>query len=171
MSETDFYLNTHTGKTFRNGSVGAMIDEYEKAVNEFINVLSKTPESSFHKIVDEQTLDEDCRSIQTIAHHVINAGYTYANYFREYFDLGVVEHEHLGASISDTIFQIERMMIYTCETFENKWALSEGEISSIKITTRWNSDYDAEQLIEHAIVHVLRHRRQVEKFVLYQPSI
>ena len=25
--------------------------------------------------------------------------------------------------------------------------------------------YDAEQLLEHAIVHILRHRRQIEKFM------
>ena len=35
-----------------------------------------------------------------------------------------------------------------------------------KILVRWGQRYDVEQLIEHAIVHILRHRRQIEKFLL-----
>jgi hypothetical protein len=33
------------------------------------------------------------------------------------------------------------------------------------LLTGWGQHYDIEQMMEHAIVHVLRHRRQVEKFV------
>lgn len=33
-----------------------------------------------------------------------------------------------------------------------------------KIFTSWNQVYDIEQVTEHAIVHILRHRRQIEKF-------
>jgi len=29
---------------------------------------------------------------------------------------------------------------------------------------RWGPQYDLEQLLEHAVVHILRHRRQIEKF-------
>jgi chromosomal replication initiation ATPase DnaA len=35
---------------------------------------------------------------------------------------------------------------------------------SLKIKTRWGQLYDIEQITEHAIVHILRHRRQIEKF-------
>ena len=35
-----------------------------------------------------------------------------------------------------------------------------------KIKVRWGQQYDVEQLIEHAIVHVLRHRRQIERFLI-----
>ncbi|MGY0037018.1 hypothetical protein [Pedobacter sp. NJ-S-72] len=33
-----------------------------------------------------------------------------------------------------------------------------------KIMTGWGQLYDIEQLMEHAIVHILRHRRQIERF-------
>ncbi len=36
--------------------------------------------------------------------------------------------------------------------------------SDKKIKTYWGQVYDIEQLTEHAIVHVMRHRRQIEKF-------
>ena len=35
---------------------------------------------------------------------------------------------------------------------------------ALKIKTGWGQLYDIEQLTEHAIVHILRHRRQIEKF-------
>jgi hypothetical protein len=34
-----------------------------------------------------------------------------------------------------------------------------------KILVRWGQTYDVEQLMEHAIVHILRHRRQIERFL------
>ena len=36
---------------------------------------------------------------------------------------------------------------------------------SKKIKVRWGQLYDPEQLMEHAIVHILRHRRQIENFL------
>src|SRR5690606_39753758 len=34
---------------------------------------------------------------------------------------------------------------------------------SLKMKTSWGQRYDIEQLMEHAIVHVLRHKRQLER--------
>ena len=33
-----------------------------------------------------------------------------------------------------------------------------------KIVTQWGQVFDIDQMMEHAIVHILRHRRQIEKF-------
>jgi len=38
--------------------------------------------------------------------------------------------------------------------------------SEQKICVRWGQLFDVEQLMEHAIVHILRHRRQIEKFLI-----
>jgi hypothetical protein len=35
-----------------------------------------------------------------------------------------------------------------------------------KIHVTWGQSYDVEQLFEHAIVHILRHRRQIERFLI-----
>lgn len=35
-----------------------------------------------------------------------------------------------------------------------------------KFNVRWGQLYDVEQLFEHAIVHILKHRRQIERFLL-----
>jgi hypothetical protein len=43
--------------------------------------------------------------------------------------------------------------------------MTDEEITAVKMPVRWGPTYDLEQLLEHAIVHILRHRRQVERFL------
>lgn len=54
---------------------------------------------------------------------------------------------------------------FTVETFEN---IRDNELEEFderkKIKSSWGQVYDIEQITEHAIVHILRHRRQIEKF-------
>ena len=57
------------------------------------------------------------------------------------------------------------MLAYTAETLEGRWQMSYQDISGTVINAGWGPTYDVEQLLEHAIVHVLRHRRQIEKFM------
>ena len=61
--------------------------------------------------------------------------------------------------------QLEAALRYTIETLKDRWEMSSEEISAISIKTRWGAIYDIEGLLEHAIVHILRHRRQLEKFI------
>ena len=60
-----------------NGAIGALLDEYEKSVTELKNVILNLTTSELTKIIDEETEDEDCKSIQTILSHVVESGYTY----------------------------------------------------------------------------------------------
>ena len=39
------------------------------------------------------------------------------------------------------------------------------EIEKIKMPTPWGTTYTLEQMLEHAIVHILRHRRQIERLL------
>ncbi|NJM52975.1 MAG: hypothetical protein HC846_05990 [Blastocatellia bacterium] len=44
--------------------------------------------------------------------------------------------------------------------------MSYDEINKIVYTSPSGFKEDLEQILEHAIVHILRHRRQTEKFLL-----
>ena len=68
-------------------------------------------------------------------------------------------------SIADYINNLNNVLKFTQETFATieDDALEEFEASK-KIRTSWGQLYDIEQLMEHAIVPILRHRRQIEKF-------
>jgi len=152
-------------KNYRKGGIGALMDEYERAAEEFKDLVGNISETDFVKIVDSVTKDDDCRSVQTIISHVINSGYGYANYIRDWFAIPKSSPERRLILQNDFSIELDKMLAYTAETLEGKWEYSDEEIMKVKMIVRWGPQYDLEQLLEHAIVHVLRHRRQIEKFI------
>ena len=152
-------------KTYRTGAVGALMDEYERAATELVSILEKITDEEFERIRDTKTQDEDCRSIQTIMRHVIRAGYGYAGYMRTAWGREPVTKWDQTISRAQVPGEMRKMLDYTVETLDSKWDMSEKEATEMKMTVRWGPIYDFEQLFEHAIVHVLRHRRQVDRFL------
>ena len=152
-------------KKYRKGAIGALMDEYERAAVDLKNLILQISETDFEKVVDQDTKDEDCRSVQTIVSHVTNSGYGYANYIRDWFD--IFKNSPVRRLLSQKYFfaEFEKMLTYTAETLEGKWEFSDDDIMKVKIKARWGPKYDLEQLLEHAIVHILRHRRQIEKLI------
>ena len=82
----------------------------------------------------------------------------------------VFESSTLGISLTDqsltflaTNAAFQSMLGYTVETLSGRWEMSDQEMDEIKIDTKWGMTYNLEQLLEHAIVHILRHRRQIER--------
>jgi uncharacterized damage-inducible protein DinB len=152
-------------KTLRKGGVGAMMDEYERAVAELSGILRRISDEEFELVRDLKTQDEGCRSIQTILNHVVRAGYGYADYIRAAFAAESKRPEVPQGKRLESLDQLEVMLAYTAATLEGKWEMSDEEVMAVHIRSRWGAMYDLEQLLEHAIVHVLRHRRQIERFL------
>ena len=98
--------------------------------------------------------------------HVVSAGYGYADYIRESFSMPSTRPPKRLLSREEAVTQLESMLEYTAQTLEGRWEMTDEEIESITMQTGWGVTYDLEQLLEHAIVHILRHRRQIEKFML-----
>jgi len=152
-------------KALRKGGVGAMMDEYERAASDLSAILRRISDEEFEKARDLETKDEDCRSIQTILHHVVRAGYGYASYIREANgDEPNRPDVPLGKRL-EYLARLDAMLAFTSATLEDKWELPYEQMTAVKMQVRWGPVYDLEQLLEHAIVHVLRHRRQIERFL------
>jgi uncharacterized damage-inducible protein DinB len=141
------------------------MDEYERAASELGSLVERIPEDDFVRIVDAQTKDDDCRSVQTIMSHVVRASYGYADYIREQFAIASTRPESKLLSHQESLEQLDAALRYTAETLEGRWEMSGEEISRTVIESRWGVVYDVEGLLEHAVVHILRHRRQIEKFI------
>ena len=154
-----------------NGAIGALLDEYERSIKELIIVIENIPNNLLSTIVDHETKDEDCRSIQTILTHVVGAGYGYAHYIRKHQGENEARYRpsHLDSS-SQYISALKEMFSDTEKLFQTypNIALEEFEQDQ-KMHVSWGQYYDVEQLMEHAIVHILRHRRQIERFLLKLP--
>lgn len=151
--------------TYRDGAIGALMDEYERAAEELARLVERIPDDEFERVVDTQTEDEDCRSVQTIMSHVVRAAYGYADYLREQFSIESTRPRPGLLSRRESLGQLGAALRYTAETLEGRWEMSGAEISAVVIRSGWGPVYDAEGMLEHAVVHVLRHRRQVEKFI------
>ena len=151
-----------------NGAIGALLDEYEKSVNELKEVILNLTTSELTKIVDKETKVKDCKSIQTILSHVVESGYTYVIEIRKSLGESVnYTSKELLSSTNEYAVAMDRMFAYNEKLFEDypNIKLEEFDLSK-KFTVRWGQKYDVEQMYEHAIVHILRHRRQIERFKL-----
>jgi len=149
-----------------NGAIGALLDEYEKSITEFKEVVKDVNPKELTQIIDDQTKDEDCKSIQTIITHVVRAGYTYAIEIRKWLgeNIDYKEKEKLS-SISEYNEALDKMFAYNEQLFYDYPNMMLEELDpNKKMYVMWGQKYDVEQLFEHAIVHILRHRRQIELF-------
>jgi uncharacterized damage-inducible protein DinB len=156
-------------KRFRNnGAIGALLDEYEKAVQELKEVIDSFSTEELKQIVDKTTEDPDCVSIQSILNHVIRAGYNYVVAIRNNLgeQIKYRSTETFG-TINHYQSELTKMFEYNVELFSDYPNIKLEEYDNDKkINVRWGQQYDVEQLFEHAIVHVLRHRRQIERFYI-----
>lgn len=149
------------------GNVQALLDEYKKVIGELLEVIKVINDETLPNIVDPLTDDPDCKSIQKILTHVVQAGFNYTVYFENYignktsfFSLSD------NVSVKEYIEQLYQMYVY-CENFFKKNPTLEiiEKDPTKKILVKWGQQFDIEQLMEHAIVHILRHRRQIEKYI------
>jgi hypothetical protein len=151
-----------------NGAIGAFLDEYERAINDLKNVLDSVSNSELLTIVDSETTDEDCRSIQTILAHVVHSGYGYAVEVRKKQgeELERPDKAYL-TTIEGYKIALDKMFDSNVQLFDDYPNLSMDNIDADKkIVFRSGQIFDNEQIFEHAIVHILRHRRQIERFLL-----
>ena len=150
----------------RKGMLGALMDEYERASIDLKNILATLSVVDFEKIRDEATSDPDCKSIQTVIFHVVQSGYTYANYIDTISGEKWNEYDNKIATAQQGIQEIDKMLVYTNEILTPLYNRAQEVVESWPFKVRWGVTYGIEQLLEHAIVHILRHRRQIEHFLL-----
>ena len=151
-----------------NGAIGALLDKYERALEELIRLISPVSESTLSTIIDHETDDPDCRSIQTILTHVVRAGYIYEVEIRKGLGEKIAYKNGVElSSPSEYINALRSMFKSTSRIFEDYPNLQISHFNNDqKLRVKWENDYDLEQLMEHAIVHILRHRRQIERFLI-----
>lgn len=147
----------------REGMLGALMDEYERALLDLAFTIKELTDSEFAQSLDEVTNNEHHRSVKSIVGHVIATGYLHADYIRRQFKISMSPPiEKDPETVRDAIRQMEAMILYMVRSLDGRWDMIGEEIEKTIIKTSW-STYDLEQLMEHAIVHILLHRRMIVK--------
>jgi uncharacterized damage-inducible protein DinB len=152
-------------KIYREGAIGALMDEYERASIELDAIIERLSQSEFEKILDPHTEDEDCRSVQTIINHVIRSGYGYANSIRRATNQTELKPNFQTTNPKEALIHFDKMLKYTEETLEGKWKMTYDEMFYTEVIASDGTKSNLEARLEHAIVHILRHRRQLEKLL------
>ena len=150
---------------YPKGPVPALLTVYKNVLEEFISFLKTINNDKYIFIVDSETNDKDCHSIQTIISHIVNSGYGYAHYIRGAINVEsvrpgyrIINHDEVEEAIRD-------VLKFTEGTFMGK-EVSYSDIDAKIIKTPWNDDlYSIESILEHAVVHILRHKVQIERFL------
>ena len=155
-------------KIYREGAIGALLDEYEKALNDLKQVLAEITDEDLIIVIDSSTVDPNCKSVQTILSHVVSSGFGYAISIRQLHNKEIPFRDKIFHTTLDSYqTDLHELFEYTVETLQ---AIKDNDLEQLdnskKIISRWGQQYDPEQIMEHAIVHILRHRRQIEKFIL-----
>ena len=55
-------------------------------------------------------------------------------------------------------------ILFTEATVEPLLNATDEEIQALSFAVRWGPRYDPEMILEHAVCHLLRHRRQLERW-------
>jgi len=150
----------------RSGPFGALMDEYARAAEDFCRVVESFDLARFD--AERPSNDPNTVSPRAICLHVVGAAHRYAHYIRKACELDFVERydadlARLGSPRDIRALLAEGIVLME-ETVEPLLNATEAEIQALSFTVRWGPRYDPEMILEHGVCHVLRHRRQLERW-------
>lgn len=135
----------------------ALLYEYKKALNHLKDFLLGISDDRLKIVINPA--DKELESIQGVLTHTIFWGYYYLSMIEMH--KGITDRRWSKKEYFDSVSE------YINE-LDNMYKASEELLSGIPDAEmhQFNADFcDYENLIEHGIVHVYRHKTQIEKFV------
>jgi len=149
-----------------SGPFGALMDEYARAAEDFCRVVEGFDAGRF--LATRESDNPNTVSPQAICTHVCEAAYRYAHYIRkaqgvDFIDRYEMQSARLGKPADVRALLVEAIT-FTEATVEPLLRATEKDIQALAFTVRWGPRYDPEMIVEHAVCHLLRHRRQLERW-------
>jgi hypothetical protein len=149
-----------------SGAFGALMDEYARAAVDLCRVVERFEQPRFE--AEHSSPDPDCRSARAVCLHVYGAARRYSDYIRKArglaFDEKFVADASRIARPGDLRGCLVEAIRYTEGALEGLYDAPEKVAAAITFQVRWGPTYDPEMILEHAVMHLLRHRRQLERW-------
>jgi len=148
---------------FRSRAVRSLVELHEKELPAFLATWKRFVASG--KPMPEARGDASFASAETLVSHVQGAARGYLHWI----------HEMLGRPITDPPLTrdpaviVPRLDGFLAETLAG-WrrhlaTLEDDELSPKQYLSRWGEPHTVEQMLEHAVVHPMRHRIQLERII------
>jgi len=148
----------------RPGMFGALMDEHARAAEDFCATVEALPLASFLR--RHESADPELFSIQAICAHVVAAAYGHASYIRIARRLPRRERPPRQDLWAEQPAGVRPLLVrelrFLEETVDGLTG-DDAELKALRFQVRWGPTYDPEMMLEHTIVHLLRHRRQIER--------
>lgn len=141
--------------------VEALIWEGERARKEFADFARSLPLT-----VLERQVEGEQGSVKGIVAHVCRAAYFFLRAVLEANQLPVPTPGYPAIGNSRDLGELFAALDDVRDfTFRGARVLEDRHLAT-QFTAPWGQVYSCEQFLEHALVHILRHRRQLERVVL-----
>jgi hypothetical protein len=142
------------------------MDEYARAAEDFCKVVETFDDGRFNS--EKPNNSETTRSPRAMCVHVLGAAHRYAHYIRKRLGTDFVERYDADParvrSSKDVRPLLAEAIVFSESTVEPLFEMPEQEILALNFPVRWGPTYDPEMILEHAVCHLLRHRRQLERW-------
>lgn len=151
----------------RSGPFGGILDEYARAAHELCDLVEGIDEATF--AAARSSPDPDTTSLRQICRHCVNAAFGYSNYIRQARGEEVDRSQVLGEDHpllpAELRIRLGQALRHTEATVQPIWDADGAAIIGLTFKSRWGQTYDPDSILEHGIVHLLRHRRQIERWL------
>jgi hypothetical protein len=142
------------------------MDEYARAAEDFCRVVEGFDSARF--VAERASSNPNTISPHAICLHMCGAAHRYAHYIRKARGVDFVERYELDASRLRSPHDLRALLaeaiVFTEATVEPLLDATEEEVQGLSFPVRWGPRYDPEMILEHAVCHLLRHRRQLERW-------
>jgi uncharacterized damage-inducible protein DinB len=147
---------------FKSNAVRSCVELHEMELRKFYDVWVRFCASG---TALPKTDDPSYESAEHLGGHVFRAARGYLTWIGEFVNRPVtdVDPDTDAASIArkGRAFVDEVLAAWR----RHLTSLEDGEITPATRKSRWGEDYSIEQMLEHAVVHPMRHRIQLERLM------
>jgi hypothetical protein len=142
-----------------------MVLLHERYMREFLEVWKRAKAG---KIKLPHTSDSNYQSLETLLVHVLRASRNYMVWICEKLNLPDPEIEMVpepNAVEADAGRYLIHLLLRWSEPLTD---VSEQHMSRPSYKSRWGMDYSIDSMLEHAVLHPIRHTFQLEELIMQQ---
>ena len=147
---------------FRSRAVRSMVELHEVELRRFLETWKRFKASG--KPMPEADDDPDYESAERLVAHVQGAARSYMLWIREQLGTPVEGLERIREA-ERIVPRLEAFMEETLDGWRRHLVMVENEQLATQYTSRWGELFTIDQMLEHAIVHPMRHRIQLERIL------
>ncbi len=147
---------------FKSNAVRSCVDLHEIELRRFYDTWEAFRASGMSL---PHTDDPSYASVEDLVGHVLRSARSYLTWIGECVKRPVtdVDQDHDSASVArkGPVFMDGVLAAWR----QHLAALEDSELAPATCKSWWGEDYNIEQMLEHAVVHPMRHRIQLERLM------